>query len=388
MDKLIIFNSENVRASYSPSKQSSTLVISFTTWHGSPSIDHPGWGAAAVESLALSGLYFTCGGNDWWQYPEMLDALEKAAEIARRYETVIVYGASMGGYAAIRFSSYVGATTVLAIAPQYSMRPDRVPFEARWSSEQKGINFCIDESPTTSGKIIVIYDPANCHDRMHVELIRSQIVIDELRLRHSGHTVPDTLNQMKLLKLLLQEVSRGTFSAQKFAQEFRERRSTSSEYLKHLSTHGRSVWRQVRVLSEARRLEPSSPSILAFLGDAMVKLRRYEEARTLFTEAVTLQPNNAWLHSRLGNVELKLAANLLESALQSAERAVQHASHFPWFHFQLGKVLEQKSDKKAAMDAYRRALEIEPTNQTFQSAFDALGVELLAKPLLDEALSD
>jgi hypothetical protein len=45
---------------------------------------------------------------------------------------IVTLGVSMGGFLAVAHSEALGAETCIALAPQYSMKPDIVPHEQRW----------------------------------------------------------------------------------------------------------------------------------------------------------------------------------------------------------------------------------------------------------------
>lgn len=94
------------------------------------------------------------------------------------HRRVLAYGSSMGGYAGLRFGKMIGATSALAISPQYSMQRDRAGFDTRWAKTVNRIRW----RPELAGPLpadlhaVIVYDPAHAFDRRHVELIAGEMV--------------------------------------------------------------------------------------------------------------------------------------------------------------------------------------------------------------------
>ena len=121
--------------SYLPGR-SDRLVISFS------GVGQDDDSVPEVEAARLSGwqgenhvLFVSDASRSWMNHPGILEktiaAVEKlTTEI--QPARVVGIGNSMGGSAAMIYAAHARLDAVLAIAPQYSVKPDVMPGEQRW----------------------------------------------------------------------------------------------------------------------------------------------------------------------------------------------------------------------------------------------------------------
>src|SRR5690606_30202022 len=123
--------------------------------------DRPGFGEEFLRNAGISAIHVMGVREDWYQYPEMPAAMQAVRQATAGAERVMTYGSSMGGYAALRFADAAGANAVLAISPQYSIDPKKMPFETRWHQESQRIQW----RPEIDGRIVcdsypvIVFDP-------------------------------------------------------------------------------------------------------------------------------------------------------------------------------------------------------------------------------------
>lgn len=89
----------------------------------------------AFEQPQHHVLFVVDTGRSWLNAPGLIEAIEETVRAYRdrhAIEKVIVIGNSMGGFMALALADRLGATTALAISPQYSVHPAIVPMESRW----------------------------------------------------------------------------------------------------------------------------------------------------------------------------------------------------------------------------------------------------------------
>lgn len=368
-DKL--FRSENLAVSYLR-KKSDTIIISFDCWTETPSLDAECWGQSAIEKLDCSGIFFKCSANRWWQYEETMEALRKAHEICLKYKKVITYGTSMGAYATIRFSGPLGSMQTIAISPQYSIDPSKVPFEDRWNEDLTYIESFRESRINHSGKIFIIYDPGDLKDRAHVDLIKCEAPVEEIKLRNASHAAPNTLNQMKILKEILKLAVYDTFDASIIRDLYKKNRALSCNYFRNLSTRGLNRHRKLMCLRRAEELEPNDSEVIAYIGDFFMQEGLLDQAKPYYSKALSLNPENAWLAARLSNLEFSIAKIGLMKSLSIAELAVKNAPNFPWFHHQIGEIYESVGNYHDAKLSYARAIYIDPRNSTFTAALERI----------------
>ena len=76
----------------------------------------------------------TDAAPQWYALRSMDLPTERKSRIRARTLAVLLLmlGATMGGYAALAFAPLVPGARVLAVAPQSTLAPGRVPGETRW----------------------------------------------------------------------------------------------------------------------------------------------------------------------------------------------------------------------------------------------------------------
>jgi tetratricopeptide (TPR) repeat protein len=94
-------------------------------------------------------------------------------------------------------------------------------------------------------------------------------------------------------------------------------------------------------------------------GRAAAAGGRLEEARTAYRSAIQASPDSPFLHRELGAVERKLGAN--PAALEAFRRAVALDPEDAASLVQIGELLEQQQDFAGAEAAYRKAIDIAPS---------------------------
>jgi hypothetical protein len=197
------------------------LVVTFDSYtdHRDPhtsygELDRWGFGENFLRDRAIDAVHVIGGDNNWYQYPEMPDAMAVIATVARAYRRVISYGSSMGGYAAIRYGGAAGAEAALAISPQFSIDPAVVPFEWRWDVESQQIDFALERSwtPAFVATAYILFDPRTL-DRRHMTLFAKQSRVVPVPMPNSGHSIARFLADNGLLQQAVFDVANGAFNA-------------------------------------------------------------------------------------------------------------------------------------------------------------------------------
>src|SRR5690606_19903706 len=137
----------------------------------------------------------------WYQTSEILDAVPLIAEIAKGYRRVTTYGSSMGGYAAIKFAPAMGAAATIAISPQYSIHPEKAPFETRFTDHFKPEKWTNDEFDGAHANVsnFTFFDQFD-DDGKHGKLLMQHVAnIIPVRIPFAGHPGGMLLNDMGLL---------------------------------------------------------------------------------------------------------------------------------------------------------------------------------------------
>lgn len=171
MDGGIIHDGTHYRVVHRRVGSDRLTVVHFESWLPHPRRDAP---PSAEEFFARRGINFVGikpARNDWYQQEEIHDAIA-AVRAATPGMRRVGYGGSMGGYAVLNFADALELTSLLAVCPQISIDPAKVPFEHRWDREAAAITFRHDRitaaPPIAHG--FLMFDPLT-DDRRHAEAI-------------------------------------------------------------------------------------------------------------------------------------------------------------------------------------------------------------------------
>lgn len=286
----LVFDGSDIRVVMSGAHlPSARLMVTFTPLIHAEFDPPVGFGQAFFAKHGIPCLSFVSSRPHWWQTPELFGALDQAREIAARYDQVVTYGSSMGGYGALLCSGPLGATEVIAACPQFSIDPAKAPFERRWLHHARKLDFVFDDMNQTmsrTAKKYVIYDPTIV-DREHAALFDKRNM-EDVRLAFAGHAPLAYLGSMKLLTGSILAMVNGEFD-------------------------------KARLISDVREVRKSLP-------DAWVELGRVRAARGDISRAVKSFEKAKALGSRLSRPRLELSklkssAGTIDDALDEIEQA-------------------------------------------------------------------
>ena len=142
-----------------------------------------------IEEADLSVVLIKAHRRNWYPQKVMLPCLEAVLTHAAGAR-LLTYGASMGGYAAIKFASALQAQHVVAISPQFSIDPKSItlksdPFTMNYNP---ALNAGMDITAGDAAcPIDILFDPLQENDQEHVELICRQLECRVTKVSHAGH---------------------------------------------------------------------------------------------------------------------------------------------------------------------------------------------------------
>jgi hypothetical protein len=230
---------------------SEMLVVCFQYQLPDPSLDAPGFGEEFFRAHRIDSVFVNCATNEWWQYRDLPRALSILRGLAASWRRTVTYGSSMGGYAALRFAGAIGATTCIAVGPQYSPRGVVVPGEDRYDSLVSATDFLHEDAYRIcrTATNFVLYDPLYRMDKRHVLRYAQEANLLHVRVPCTGHTPTVVLSQCGLLGDVILELLSGIFLPAEFRRSFRRARRASSEY-----------WRELALRSGERKHAGALPS--------------------------------------------------------------------------------------------------------------------------------
>ena len=185
-----------------------------------------------------SHLCIIADGETWYRDAAVYRFFDRQVDDAffEDFDSVVFYGAGMGGYAACAYSVTAPGSTVLAVTPRATLDPTRAAWDKR-DVHHRRLDFTsrygyAPDMTEGAGQVFVVYDPEFAPDAMHAGLYHRPWVTD-LRTRHLKDQVESALTQMAILTPMIEAAAKGTLTRRTFARLWRARRKFSP-YLKSL----------------------------------------------------------------------------------------------------------------------------------------------------------
>ncbi|WP_156323513.1 tetratricopeptide repeat protein [Bosea sp. AAP35] len=292
-------------------------IVSFDAFTDTKNLDRPAFAEHFLQDQQISAVHFVNGRNRWYHEPDWQDAIDAVSQSLRAYPRVVTYGSSMEGYAALAFARHLGAHSVLALSPQYSRDPRKVPFETRWWPHRRERWLPELSGPLPSDvPAILVYDPMVSADRRHANCIAEEMPVSRLTLPFVGHGSAAFLAEVGLLAPLLLSFAGGTVDLSSIARAARDSRRSSTQYLTALAeaAHGRGYFDLALTL--ARRASVASPlkdgpwhvmgRVYDHTGDFDQAFSAHVRAARLAPHAPVIQFWLALAQRRAGNIDIAL----------------------------------------------------------------------------------
>lgn len=362
-----LFRSDTLVVRAVPAADTTRWVVTFDNYGLGPGFDRKGYGEDFLYASGVSAIHVLGRGDDWYQYPDTLDAMAAVRAHVAGAERVVTYGSSMGAYAALKLADAAGAHAALALSPQYSVDPRRVPFETRWSADARRLDFQpdIEARTPTRAHALVIYDAAG-DDRRHIALFAREMQGDFVGLRHIHHPATTFLNETGLLGPLVLEFAAGTLDAGAFRRRADRARRDSVTCLTLLAQRQPLRRRRtaLRLAERAAALAPDSAAALSALATQLSRNGRHDEAIALHERATDIggrSPNYLTCHAHV-----LIDAGRLADGVALIEEAIAMEPTAAHYHRWMANLLKDAGDRPGALLALERALALDPQNRAYQ----------------------
>jgi hypothetical protein len=149
------------------------------------------WGEKIAAKAGIDALGIVAKRPNWYPAASMAPLREAAGPLLAGFHEIVTYGASMGGYGALKYGAALGAQTAIAICPQASIDPaDTVPVKPRSVQHFRpelhaGMRVAPGDLPARSH---IFFDPFQPHDDRQVALLRDVAPAARVtRVPMSGH---------------------------------------------------------------------------------------------------------------------------------------------------------------------------------------------------------
>jgi tetratricopeptide (TPR) repeat protein len=296
-----ISSSKNTYLTHRPSNSNITLI----TFAHAGMMHKKGtyWGKSFAEKHDLNCYAFTHNLRHWYPQKDVFELLQHIP----KDRPVLVYGASMGGYAAVKFSAALNADYVLAFSPQYSINPDDLEckdkrFIADYKSEIHK-NMAIQKSDI-KGRIMLAYDPKFSEDLYNASRIHSTgNDIFHLKLPYMNHFTSLILSDHDFNSTFIDNIiNRNDTQLLNLALKARRK---SRFYFSGLAEKSFNKKQNSKALTFANRALEASPSHIPahiIRARAATRLGNYKEAEDSCWQLVALSPQKSQHWMMLGYI--------------------------------------------------------------------------------------
>ncbi len=264
------------------------LVVAFPIRRERPSLSTLGF-SRWLTSRNLSSLDVTVSSNHWFQVAETDAALAAIREVAKNYKRVVAYGSSMGGYAAIACGAAIGAHATIALSPQSTVDPEKVPWERRWDDDVAKIQalcgFPRDDLPalvSPSSEIYVLADPWNLDGRHLKRIMAAAPHAQKLLIHGGGHPAGYLALEYQLLSKFVTRAILEGGSVLEWRRLARERRASSSTYWSRLATYAAARGKFQVARNAALRAVALDPEKEGTVKNAATSIIRTGDLKTAF----------------------------------------------------------------------------------------------------------
>ena len=140
------------------------------------------FGFQFAEGRGWSHLSLIARRETWFRSPHVWRFFDRQIDSGffEEFDHVIFYGAGMGGYGAAAFSVAAPGATVITVAPQATLAPERARWDGRFT-DHRGRDFTsrygyAPDMVEAADAFYALFDPAETEDAMHAALFHGDHV--------------------------------------------------------------------------------------------------------------------------------------------------------------------------------------------------------------------
>ncbi|HEY5793097.1 MAG TPA: tetratricopeptide repeat protein [Chthoniobacterales bacterium] len=398
----MLFRSKHVELIYQEG-ESDCIIVTFNGI-GSRADGKRFWGDTFLKKNGLSAMGFVSTHRNWFPRESMDELIEIALPILKNYKQVCTYGASMGAYGAIKFSRRLGAHTVVAFSPQYTIDPSQkhTAFTYFYNAElNQGVTI---EAEDIGGNVFLFFDPTHLVDNYAANYIAKLCNANLVPVPYIGHTTivpfaksgrglevlklsmagePKPLRQLSqhtrrnhggdlrvfhlALRLIEKHISLALAVCEKYPQILDEQRLVAfSRELQRFHQIGPAIaWAQASV-----DRDPARANAFRNLSGFLRASGNLAEAKQALHKALQIEPANHQFMMKLSIICCDLQQ--IDEGIDWARKAIEAAPHDPQSFYNLVLIQKNNQPTDQAIETLQQALIRHPRNNSFKVLLEEL----------------
>lgn len=211
------------------------LLITFNDMMFSATKENKFFADTPIRNLNISVVGIVSKKQNWFPKKYIYICHNKIKNIIDKFDKIIMYGASMGGYAAIKHSKVFNSNTVISLCPQWSIDENECNFidenlKKYFQSYMRGMGIKSDE---IQGDVFIFVDKLNKLEMFHALQIQKRAKnVYLINVPLVGHNVTPVLSGTDSLRKIINYcMNRDVISLSKHS---REKRKTSFYYIESI----------------------------------------------------------------------------------------------------------------------------------------------------------
>jgi hypothetical protein len=250
------------------------------------------------------------------------------AEHLARYGRKLVYGSSLGAYAALYYGWH-GFDLVIASSPRISVHPRHGV--AHWQRKVAFRHEPFSASQPATSPAIILFDPKDAQDRAFIEgeLLPAWHHAEVIRVPYSGHPSNQFLSEIHFVAPFVRSLIR---QSPRPKLDRRPRKATSPMYLQVLADHclrRKKLHWAASLAGRSVAIAPNQQAPWLILGQAELGRGRPAPARDALERFLGFQPDHAVARRLLAEAEARLREPDDEDPVETQASGPRLASS-PW----------------------------------------------------------
>lgn len=226
---------DNVVVKYFITDFSQPVIVSFacaasSLSHSEIAAGHSPWSYDFWKKNGINVVAFaSIDEENWYQSEALSDFCDQLRGWLAPFPKRLGYGYSMGGFGVAAYGNQLGLDHAMLFAPATSTDPRIVEWDtkARSRTAERGLDWLgpMNDSIHCRVPLTILYDPLYELDRRHVRRYEHQLQLDLMPMPGIGHSVPESLLKLNMLKSVCLEFAAGRIDRAAFFSKLRKRRT-------------------------------------------------------------------------------------------------------------------------------------------------------------------